>query len=426
MSQANDDARDREVEELRKEVTELRGGTDRKRSGSGRGRRWAAVVLLVLACIIAPLAALSIWLRNQVTDTDRYVRTVAPLADHPAIQAATATAVANQLFSRVDVAEQAREALPPRAAFLAEPIANGVRTLTIEATKRLMDSETFQALWVQENRFAHGQLVRVLTGDDQGVVQSQNGQVVLELAPTVEAVKERLAARGVTVFDRVDPASIQSSFVLLDSDGLEQSQNGVKLLKALAIVLPVLFAVLLAAAIALSTGRRRTVLQAGLGVALAMVALGALLTIGRSIYLDYATGAAMPHDAAAAFYDTVVHWLRVGIRAIAGLAILVALAAFLTGPSRLATGIRMRFNRHVVRAQTASGVGDSSVGRWVGEHKTVLRLASVGVPAIIFIAWDLPSPTVLIVLTAVALVLLLVVEVLGRSSEAPTESAPTA
>ena len=39
-------------------------------------------------CALAPLSVVSVWARSEVTDTDRYVDTVAPLAKDPAVQAA--------------------------------------------------------------------------------------------------------------------------------------------------------------------------------------------------------------------------------------------------------------------------------------------------------------------------------------------------
>ena len=60
-----------------------------------------ACLLIVVGCVLAPLAGVAVWARNQVTNTDRYVTTVAPLARDPAIQAAIAermvhSAVGNQ------------------------------------------------------------------------------------------------------------------------------------------------------------------------------------------------------------------------------------------------------------------------------------------------------------------------------------------
>ena len=147
-------------------------------------------------------------------------------------------------------------------------------------------SDAFQKLWVEINRRAHKQLVKVLTGKGGKLVQTKNGQVVVNLAPALARIEQRLHDRGIDIFDKIPPSAIPSNFVILDSKQLKQGQRGVRLLKTLAIALPLLVLALLAAAIALSERRRRTLLQASLGIAASMAVLGVLLTIGRSIYLD--------------------------------------------------------------------------------------------------------------------------------------------
>lgn len=77
-----------------------------------RWRSLVATLLIVIGCILAPLAGVAVWAKNQVTDTDRYVATVAPLASDPAIQNAVADKVtaADQVrlvFSNESVAGQA-------------------------------------------------------------------------------------------------------------------------------------------------------------------------------------------------------------------------------------------------------------------------------------------------------------------------------
>jgi hypothetical protein len=74
--------------------------------GPGSRQRWrtvVAVLLIVVGCVLAPLAGVAVWARNQVTNTDRYVRTVAPLAADPAIQAAIADQITTQIFTYLDV-----------------------------------------------------------------------------------------------------------------------------------------------------------------------------------------------------------------------------------------------------------------------------------------------------------------------------------
>ena len=76
-------------------------GDERGLAGPGPGsrQRWRtilAVVLIVVGCVLAPLAGVAVWARSQVTNTDRYVRTAAPLASDPAIQ----QAIADQITPR--------------------------------------------------------------------------------------------------------------------------------------------------------------------------------------------------------------------------------------------------------------------------------------------------------------------------------------
>lgn len=65
-----------------------------------RWRSLVATLLIVIGCILAPLAGVAVWAKSQVTDTDRYVATVAPLASDPAIQ--------NAVADKVTAADQVR------------------------------------------------------------------------------------------------------------------------------------------------------------------------------------------------------------------------------------------------------------------------------------------------------------------------------
>ena len=54
-------------------------------SRRSRGRGWTvlAAVLIVLGCLMAPLAVVSSWAKATLTDTDAFVATYAPLAHNP-------------------------------------------------------------------------------------------------------------------------------------------------------------------------------------------------------------------------------------------------------------------------------------------------------------------------------------------------------
>ena len=91
-----------------------------------RARRAGQVVALVLVALLAILSVVGIWARNQITKTDRYVRTVAPLATTPSIQDLIVREVTSAIADPERTADFAREVLPPRAAPLATPVAGAV------------------------------------------------------------------------------------------------------------------------------------------------------------------------------------------------------------------------------------------------------------------------------------------------------------
>ena len=192
----------------------------------GYRHRKLVVVLLVIACVLAPIAGTAVWINNQVTQTDRYVRTVKPLASDPHIQAAIADNVTRTLFANVDVAARAREVLPPAPRSFAPAIASGLHTFVQNTTMSFLASDAFQKLWVEINRRAHKQLVKVLTGKGGKLVQTKNGQVVVNLAPALARIEQRLHDRGIDIFDKIPPSAIPSNFVILDSKQLSRDSGG--------------------------------------------------------------------------------------------------------------------------------------------------------------------------------------------------------
>ncbi|MSY44833.1 MAG: hypothetical protein F2686_04310, partial [Actinobacteria bacterium] len=130
-----------------------------------KGRPQLAIFLLIMGVILAPLTTVAIFAKNQITNTDRYVETVSPLASDPAIQEAVGTFVVDQLFAAVDVEELAAEALPKKAQFLAAPLAAGVQNLTKNVVDRFLTSDEFAQLWDTANRAAHDRIVSALTGE---------------------------------------------------------------------------------------------------------------------------------------------------------------------------------------------------------------------------------------------------------------------
>lgn len=385
-----------------------------------RWRRTLVVVLVVVGCVLAPISVIGLWARNTMLDTDQYIDTIGPLAKDPAIQRAVADRATRQLVTGVDIEGQIVAAFP-RAESFAPSIVSGLETFVREATLRLMQTDRFQRFWENANRRAHSRLIAVLEGEGTETVQTRNGQVVLNVGPFVDQVKKRLDDRGITIFDDVET---KGQFVLFDSEQLTKAQSGVRLLKRVTYLLPILALLAFAAAITLSPNRRRTVLRAALGLAFSMALVLIVFNLGRGAYLDAVERAGRSRGANAAAFDQVIGFLRLSLRTTFVLGVAVAVGAWLGGPGRLATRIREGV-LGVVRGKPGAQVTD--VGRFVYTYRVALRVLVIGLGLLVLVVLSHPGPLAVIVVAVLVVIGLLLIEFLSRAARAaPAESKPGA
>jgi hypothetical protein len=394
-----------------------------KTSATPRWRKIVGAILLVVGCVLVPVSLSAVWVRNTLLDTDQYVSTVGPLADDPDVQQAIANRVTDALFANVDVDAKVSEALPPRASFLAAPVANGIHSAVEAATLRLAESDRFETLWEKANRRAHAAVVKVLTGGGSRVT-TDDGTVAIDTEQILDNVKARLDARGITVFDDVELPAGSQQFVLFQSDDLAQVQGLVDLLQTLAWVLPFVALACFAGAIALSGNRRRTVQRGAIGVAVVVAIQIVLLKAGRSVYLDAVTTKKSTPGAAGAVWDQVTSFLRTAGFSVIAVALVVAFVAWLVGPSSAAVGLRNWWRRTL---GTSSDVDDEPgpVASFVAHSKAILRGIGAAIAFVVLIVWNHPTALTVLGIGVVFVVYLVVLELIGRSAtpEPVTETA---
>jgi hypothetical protein len=428
-----------ELERLRAEVRELRARPAEPAPRRHVGwRAPVAVVLIVLGCILAPISVLGVWTANQVSNTDRYVANVEPLVHEPAVQNALTDKITNEITAQVNVtgyAKQAAAALNskglPRVGTLLNnfaPQINSAFTSFVHGqVHKVVTGPKFAQLWVQANTRIHAQLVKVLSGEGSKSVTISNGQVVLNLGPFINLVKQDLAARGLSIVTKLP--YINPTFSLFSAKYLVKAQTGYRLINDLKIVLPILALVLLAAGVYVARRHRRALIGAGLGVAISMLVLAAGLLIFRSIYLS-SIPSSVPADAAAVLFDTFVRFIKDGLRLLLVIGLVVAAGAFLTGPSVTAVRTRGAFTSGfgwVRHSAEHLGLRTGPVGRWTYAHRRALRIAAVALAALIFVFWGQPSAAVVIVIVVLLLVVLALIELIGsRPPATPAPPAPPA
>jgi hypothetical protein len=442
--EAVDDDEHTELMRLRAEVRELRDGSNgegesaprKARPAGGRWRAPVSAVAIILACVLATVSVVAVWGATQVSNTDRFVANMEPLIHQVPIQNALSAQITSQITSRVDVgaltstaaSELASAHLPALSRLVTqfeEPLANGVNSLVGTVVARFVASPAMATLWVAALRNVHSGLVRVLSGQGNGTLDVVNGKVVLSLGPIITQAKEYLVSHGVGFASSI-PA-VNPTFPLFEAPNLAKAQSGYRLLLTLRWLLPLLSVALFVAGIWIARGHRRALLGAALGLSAAMLVLAAALTIARGIYLNSVPQNVLPADAAAAAYDTLVRFVKDGLRVLLVVGLVVAIGAFFTGPATAA----VRTRRSVVsgigwlRAYgERAGLRTGPAGNWTAAHKTLLRVAAVGVVALIFVFWGQPSVAVVIWLVVLLLVLLGVIELLGGGTRAAATPEP--
>ena len=392
-----------------------------------------ASLLIVIGCILAPLSVVSVWARNLVTDADQYLATVAPLARDPAIQNAVADKVTAQILDRLDVQAVTKQVvdalaargLPPAVAgqlqSLSGPLASGVESFTRAKVGEFVASDAFADAWVSANRAAHQALVALLTGETRGLTSIEDGTVSINLGAVIEAVKQRLVDSGFELASRIP--QVDASLVLFHSDNIVAAQSAFRLLTNLGNWLPVISLALLAIGVVVAKNHPRALAGAGLGLAAGMAALALGLAAFRAVYLNGIPADVLPQEAAAVLYDTLVRFLRTGLRTVFVLGLVVALAGFLAGRSKTAVRTRAGVTGAIGRLRGGAeqaGLRTGPVGSWVYAYKRPLRIGVVAVAAIVLVFWDRPTGQVIIVVALLAVVVLAIIEFLGRPPQQPT------
>lgn len=382
------------------------------------GRRALVAILMTVGVILAPLIIVTTWTRNQLLDTNRYVANIGPLASNPAIIDVAAADATNALFKAVDVENRVDEALPDSAGVLAGPLTNVIRQFTEDAARRALQTDAFQTIWNEANRVAHGQIEKALTGGGDALT-TNDGMIVLDLSPIVKDILSFLDNEGVTFFDGVTTKDFDLQFELFDASGLARAQAIVSVLDTITYVLPFIMVLCFGLALWLSPNRRRSVFRGGIGIAIAATVTALAVALGRSIYLYAVSGPGLPRAALEATWDILVRYMTGGLRALIAAGVLIALSAWITGPSRAAVRIRSATRDLIAGASSRAedrGLELGQFGQFVRTYATALRVAGVALGGLYLLAVTHVSAGKLILAVVVVLAYLAVIEFIVRAA----------
>ncbi|MGW3336671.1 hypothetical protein ACWDCL_04190 [Streptomyces sp. NPDC001009] len=385
-----------------------------------RVRSACAALLIVLGCLLAPLSLVAAWTADLADDTDRYVATVAPLAGDPAVQDAAADRITSALMSHLDLADLLKDVAPADRpliekglGLLGGSLEDALSGFVRDKAREVVASETFARFWTEANRRLHTTVDKALTGSGGGAVRIEGDAVTVDLAPVIEQVKDKLADSGLKAAEKIP--DVHTDFTVLRTEKVADLQSYFRLLQLAGVWLPVVAALLLVAGVLLAVRRRRALVAAALGFAFTALLLGLGLTVFRAFYLD-ALPASVSQPAAGAVYDTLVRFLRTAVRAVIALGVVLALAAWLSGPGRRASAVRQIWHAGIgaARAQTDRlGLRTGPVGPFVHRHRHWIGWLLVAGAVVAFVLWPHPTGWVVLGLALALLFALAVVDFVG-------------
>ena len=367
-----------------------------------RLRRIFAPILVALAVLVFTVTVPAAWGERTVLNTDRYVATIQPLAEDPAVQRSIATRLTDAVFNALNVQEvisNALSAIGDRATLLAAPLTNAIHGFVEDQVLKVVQSDAFQRFWVEANRFVHTQVLAVLKGESD-TLSVVDGKVLMNLVPlvnlalaSIENVSSDLVGGQVTLptFQPgeapsaeiakleqalgIDLPSNYGQVVVYDSADLEPLQKALYWSERLLILLLLLIPILMAAALVVSTRRRRTLIQLAVGGAIGLVVVRRVAIIARDdLYEQVNT---QRHPGVRVLTDTLMDSLFRYTGILLAIVLLTLVIALITGPYPWAVGTRT-WVRDVWRGAAGAIRGDhvDETGRvaWLREHRDGLML----------------------------------------------------
>ncbi|MFF2494468.1 hypothetical protein [Agromyces sp. NPDC058064] len=404
-----------------------------KPRGRGRGRTVAAVLLVVIGLLLAPVAVVAGWARIELVDTDRFVQTFAPLAEDPEVQEFVADQVTAAIEREVDIPQLTADLfdgiraldLPPRAeaalGLLEAPATQGLQSLVADVVNRLVASDAFADIWRTALQTSHTQFVAAMQGDPDAMLEiGGDGTLSVQIGPIIEAVKQRLADRGVGFADAIPV--VEQSIVIAQGDALALVTTMYAVAVGIGTWLPWVALAFLVAGVLVAKRRSKAFVWTAGGFAFVMALLAAGFEIGRVIFVATISPSLIPSDAASVIYAQLTEAMRSTTVALLVLGLFAALIAWVAGPWAPAQALRGFAGSGFAalrRAGDRHGLSTGAFGHALDRSHGLIA-GAIAVIAAGVILLNRPVTTGSVVTTVLlALLALLILEILRRPVDEP-------
>ena len=418
-----------DVDALKARIAELES---EKKSGGFTWRGFTAWAVLIIAAILFPIALTAFWGQKTLVDTERYLQTVGPLAKDPTVQASIADKVSATVTAQIQDSARLDELLNdyPRLKPLLGPLTAGLGGFVHDQTLKVVQSDQFASLWQTTNEQIHQGVIKALEGDQSGAITLQGDQVVLDTGTLIEAVKQRLVDRGLTIVQNLPvPAAADRQVVLLTSPQLSQARFAYAVGQPVAQWLIYIVLLMFVIAVLVAIRRARMVMAVGIAILIGAMVVRLGMAFGQS-QLDATLSSTFFAQAQDAFWSTLTQYLLLAVRAAFALGLVLAVVGWYLSGTKSATATRAYFSKVINGAGVSAG--DTALGRvgaWFARTRTFWRAVIVAVAGIVIVTTSpLTGSTILwtAILAVVAFVVLEFLVAAGRAHGELTSDDPAA
>jgi hypothetical protein len=413
-----------DVDALKARIAELES---QKKSGGFTWRGFTAWALLIVAAILFPIALTAFWGQKTLVDTNRYLETVGPLASDPTVQSAIADKVSATVTQQIQDSARLDELLNdyPRLKPLLGPLTAGLGGFVHDQTLKIVKSDQFASLWQTTNEQIHQGVIKALDGDQSGAITLQGDQVVLDTGTLIDAVKQRLVDRGLTIVQNLPvPPAADRQIVLLTSPQLAQARFAYAVGQPIAQWLIYVVLLMFIIAVLVAVRRARMVMAVGIAIIVGAMIVRLGMAFGQS-QLDATLSSTLFAQAQDAFWTTLTQYLLLAVRAAFALGIVLTVVGWYLSGTKSATATRAYLSKVINGAGVHAG--DTALGRvggWFARTRTFWRALIVGVAGLVIVTTSPLTGSTILWTALLAVVAFVVLEFLVAAGRAHGELAP--
>ncbi|MFP3466219.1 hypothetical protein [Leifsonia sp. SIMBA_070] len=395
-----------------------------------RGWPWTllATVLIVLGSVLAPLAVVSSWAKVQLTDTDSFVATYAPLVHDAGVQAFITDETVKAVQEHVDIPQVTSQVIDGITGLgtgpvatkaldsLKGPLAQGIVSLMQSTVQRFVASPAFAQVWQQALRTSHDQLVATMQNNPKAAVTvGADGSVGIQLAPIIERVKQLLVAQGLTFANQIP--TVDRTITVAQNSSIPTLQLFYGLAVAAGAWLPWVAIGLLALGVIVARRRALALIWAAVALGLAMALTLSAIAVGRLVFVSSASPSLVPTRLAQTLYSTVTDAMIATSVAVLVLAVAVALVGWFAGPFGVPRRLRGFFGAGVAWVRQSAenhGITTGRVGEWMYAQRVLLRTAVAVIAAAVVLFVRPLTPALIIWTLVLAALVVAVLELVQR------------